>query len=150
MFLLVSVRHVGAHPGGHQHDISIQISLNFGKTLRISRVRNILLVFVYLPHFIFQIPDFTYWTVLIMFYFDLFWMAWHWKPAIERDLASETVTNETTTAWIGLATHHKERFSNHMKSFRHAEPKKRDGTVQTCVDSKMPILSREVECTQEL
>ena len=53
-------RHVGAPPGGHQHDISIQISLNFGKTLRISRVRNILLVFVYLPHFIFQIPDFTY------------------------------------------------------------------------------------------
>ena len=25
MFLLVSVRHVGANPGGHQHRVSIQI-----------------------------------------------------------------------------------------------------------------------------
>ena len=33
MFLLVSVRHVGAHPGGHQHGVSIQISINLGKTL---------------------------------------------------------------------------------------------------------------------
>ena len=42
MFLLVSVRHVGAHPGGHQHGVSIQISINLGKTfLRISRIRNI-------------------------------------------------------------------------------------------------------------
>ena len=76
MFLLVSVRHVGAHPGGHQHGVSIQISINLGKTfLRISRIRNILLawilakVFVYLPPFIFQIPDFIYWTVFIF----LFW-----------------------------------------------------------------------------
>ena len=38
MFLLVSVRHVGAHPGEHQHSVSIQISINLGKTfLRISR-----------------------------------------------------------------------------------------------------------------
>ena len=38
MFLLVSVRHVGAHPGEHQHGVSIQISINLGKTfLRISR-----------------------------------------------------------------------------------------------------------------
>ena len=79
MFLLVSVRHVGAHPDGHQHDVSIQISINLGKTfLRISRIRNILLtwilarVFVYLPPFIFQIPDFIYWTVLIfiLIYFE--------------------------------------------------------------------------------
>ena len=34
-----------------------------------------------LPSFYFQISDLIYWTVLI-FYFDLFWMAWHWKPAI--------------------------------------------------------------------
>ena len=27
MFLLISVRHVGAHPGGHQHGVSIQISI---------------------------------------------------------------------------------------------------------------------------
>ena len=38
MFLLVFVQHVGAHPDGHQHDVSIQISINLGKTfLRISR-----------------------------------------------------------------------------------------------------------------
>jgi len=37
MFLLVSGRHVGAHPNGHQHGFSIQISTNSGKKfLRIS------------------------------------------------------------------------------------------------------------------
>ena len=79
MCLMVSVRHVGAHPGGHQHGVSIQISINLSKTfLRISRIRNILLawilarVFVYLPPFISQIPDFIYWTVLIfiLIYFE--------------------------------------------------------------------------------
>ena len=79
MFLLVSVRHVGAHPGGHQHGVSIQISINLGKTfLRISRIRNIPLtwilarVFVYVPPFISQILDFIYWTVLIfiLIYFE--------------------------------------------------------------------------------
>ena len=79
MFLLLPVRHVGAHPDGHQHGISIQISINFGKTfLRISRIRNITLTsvlarfFVYLPPFISQILDFIYWTVLIfiLIYFE--------------------------------------------------------------------------------
>ena len=31
MFLLVSGRHVGAHPDGLQHGVSIQISLNLGE-----------------------------------------------------------------------------------------------------------------------
>ena len=31
-FLLVSGRHVGAHADGHQHGVSIQISINLGKT----------------------------------------------------------------------------------------------------------------------
>ena len=31
MFLLVSGRHVGAHPDGHQHGGSIQISINLSK-----------------------------------------------------------------------------------------------------------------------
>ena len=72
MFLLVSVRHVGAHSDGHQHGVSIQIFINLGKTfLRMSRIRNILLtwilarLFVYLPPFISQTPEFIYWTVLI-------------------------------------------------------------------------------------
>ena len=47
MFLLVSVRRVGAHPGGHQHGVSLQISINLGNTfLRISRIRNILLTWI--------------------------------------------------------------------------------------------------------
>ena len=33
MFLLVSGRHVGGHPDGHQHGISIQISINLGKKI---------------------------------------------------------------------------------------------------------------------
>ena len=33
MFLLVSGRHVGAHPDGHQHGVSIQSSVNLGNTL---------------------------------------------------------------------------------------------------------------------
>ena len=80
MFLLVSGRHVGAHLGGHQHGVFIEISKNFGKTfLRISPIRKIAVtwilarVFAYLPSFYFQILDLIYWTVLI-FYFDLFWM----------------------------------------------------------------------------
>ena len=88
MFLLVSGRHVGAHLGGHQHGVSIQISVNLEKTfLRISSIRKIAVtwilarVFAYLPSFYFQILDLIYWTILI-FYFDLFWMAWHWKPPI--------------------------------------------------------------------
>ena len=33
MFLLVSVRHVGAHPDEHEHGVSTQISMiNLGKT----------------------------------------------------------------------------------------------------------------------
>jgi len=40
MFLLVSGRHVGAHPDGHQHGVSIQISINlWKKLLRISCIR---------------------------------------------------------------------------------------------------------------
>ena len=35
----------------------------------------------WLPSFISQILNFIYWMVL-SFYFDLLWMAWHWKPAI--------------------------------------------------------------------
>ena len=43
MFLLASVRHVGPHPGGNQHGVSIQISTYLGKTiLQISRIRKIL------------------------------------------------------------------------------------------------------------
>ena len=72
----------------HQHGVSIQISINLGNTfLRIYSIRNTAVawtlarVFEYLPSFFSQILDLIYWTVLI-FYFDLLWMAWHWNPAI--------------------------------------------------------------------
>ena len=78
MLLLVSVRHVGAHPD--QHSVSIQISINLGKTfLRISRIRNIPLtwilarVSVTVPPFISQILDFIYWRVLL---FTLIYFEW--------------------------------------------------------------------------
>ena len=58
MFLLVSGRHVGAHPDGHQHGVSIQISVNLGKKFfRISCIRKIVVtrilarVLAYLPSF---------------------------------------------------------------------------------------------------
>ena len=79
MFLLVSVRHVGAHPDELQHGVSIQSSINWGKTfLRISRIRIIpstqilARVFVYLPPFISTILDFICRMVLIfiVIYFE--------------------------------------------------------------------------------
>ena len=80
MFLLVSVRHVGAHPDELQHGVSIQSSINLGKTFpRISLIQIIpstqLLarVFVYLPPFIFQILDFICRMVLI---FTLIYFEW--------------------------------------------------------------------------
>ena len=83
MFLLVFVRHVGAHSDERQHGVSIQISINLGTTfLRISRMRNSPLiwilarVFVYLPPFIFQILDFIYWTVLIFILIYFEWLDW--------------------------------------------------------------------------
>ena len=106
MFLLVSGRHVRAHVHGHQHGGSIQISINLGKTfLRISSMRKVAVtwilarVFAYVPSFYFQILDLIYWTVLI-FYFDLFWMAWHWKPAIEHVWISELLRCVTWEGWV--------------------------------------------------
>ena len=80
MFLFVSGRHVGAHTDGHQHGVSIQISIYLGKKfLRISCIRKIAVtgilvrVFAYLPSLISQILDFIYWPVLtfILIYFEL-------------------------------------------------------------------------------
>ena len=79
MFLLVSVRHVGAHPDELQHGVSIQSSINLAKTFpRISCIRTtpstqiLAGVFVYLPPFISQILDFIYQMVLIfiLIYFE--------------------------------------------------------------------------------
>ena len=65
MFLLVSVRHVGAHPDELQHGVSIQSSINLDKAfpwiscIRIIPSTQILArAFVYLPPFSSQILDF--------------------------------------------------------------------------------------------
>ena len=80
MFLLVSVCHVGAHPDELQHGVSIQSSINLGKTFsRISRIRIIpstlilARVLVYLPPFISQILDFIYRMALILILIHFEW-----------------------------------------------------------------------------
>ena len=80
MFLLVSVRHVGALPDELQHGVSIQSPKNLGKTFpRISRIQIIpttqvlARVFVYLPPFISQILDIICQMVLI---FILIFFEW--------------------------------------------------------------------------
>ena len=80
MFLLVSVGHVvRAHPDELQHGVSVQSSINLGKTFpRISRIRIIpstqilARVVVYLPPFISQILEFICRMVLIfiLIYFE--------------------------------------------------------------------------------
>ena len=77
MFLLVSVRHVGAHPDELQHGVSIQSSINLGKPFpRMSSIRIIpstqilARVFVYLPPFICQIQDICQMVLIfILMYF---------------------------------------------------------------------------------
>ena len=64
MFLLVSSRHVRAHPDEHQHDISIQISTNMGKkTLRIFCLRKIAVTLILAKVFSYLHISFTrFWT----------------------------------------------------------------------------------------
>ena len=80
MFLLVCVRHIGARPDELQHGVSIQSSINLGKTFpRISRIRVIpstqilARVFVYLPPFISQILDLI---CRMVFIFILIYFEW--------------------------------------------------------------------------
>ena len=80
MFLLVTVRNVGAHPEDLQHGVSIQSSINLGKIFpRISRMRiirstqTLARVFVYLPPFISQILDVICRMVLIFILIDFEW-----------------------------------------------------------------------------
>ena len=75
MFVLVSVRHVGANPVEHQYGVSIQISISLGKTfLRISRIRNIPLTWIFASVFVY-VPPFPprFWTISIEQFWFLFW-----------------------------------------------------------------------------
>ena len=96
MFLLVSGRHFGAHPDGHQHGVSIQTSINLGKKfLRISCIKkidvtwNLARVFAYLPSFYSQTLDLTYWTVLIVI-----WIYFEWRDTEKHQLAVKIVTTQ--------------------------------------------------------
>ena len=98
MFLLVSVRHVGAHPGEHQHGVSIQISISLGKTfLRISRIRNIPLtwilarVFVYVPPFISR-----FWTLSIERFLFLFWSILNGVALKTSNISKSYTTSKNT------------------------------------------------------
>ena len=72
MFLLVSSCHVGAPHEGYQHGVSIQSSINLGKTFlsilligKIAQTWFLARLFGYSPPFISQILDLIYWMVLI-------------------------------------------------------------------------------------
>ena len=87
MLLMVSGCHVGAQLDGHQHGVSIQISIKLGKTfVRISSITKFAATWIlaeYLHSYL--LSCLWFWTVSIerfYYYFDLFWMAWLWKPAI--------------------------------------------------------------------
>ena len=98
MFLLVSVRNVAAHPGGHQHGVSTSIYLDTDILLTWILAR----IFVYLPSFISQIPDLVYWTVLI---FILIYFEWrdtenqHYLLGVEINLGHTHKTRLAGTLW---------------------------------------------------
>ena len=80
-FLLVSGHHVGAHSEGCQHGVSIQISIDLGKTfLPISCLRKnpvtwiLARIFEYFHSFFSQIPDLIFWTVLIFVLVKFEWL----------------------------------------------------------------------------
>ena len=112
MFLLVSVRHVGAHPDELQHGVSIQSSINLGKKFpRISRIRIIpstqilAKVFVYLPPFISQILDYICRMVLI---FILIYFDWHdtenQQSATCRNVMPALITSAGVLLVVGKIT----------------------------------------------
>ena len=72
MFLLVSVRHVGAHPDELLHGVSIQTFLRISRIRVIPSTQILARVFVYLPPFISKILDFICRMVLslILIYFE--------------------------------------------------------------------------------
>ena len=87
MFLFVSVRHVGAHVGEHKRGVSIQISITgwnvssdisytkYSSDLNLGEGLCICTSFLFPDSGLYLLNGFD-------FYFDLFWMVWHWKPAI--------------------------------------------------------------------
>ena len=97
MFLLVSVRHVGAHPGEHQHGVSIQISISLGKTfLRISHIQNIPLTWILArPLYMYLLSFPRFWTLSIERFWFLFWSILNGLPLKTSNRASST----SITVW---------------------------------------------------
>ena len=93
MFLLVSVRHVATHPDELQQGVSIQSSINLGKTFPliyripiIPSTQILARVFVYLPSLISRILDLICRMVLI---FILIYFEW-------RDTENQQQKNDTS------------------------------------------------------
>ena len=90
MFLLVSVRHVGAHPDELEHGVSIQSSINLSKTLPwISRIRIIPSTQILARVLCFYLLSFPrFWTLSVEWFWFLFSSilngVTHWKPAIRK------------------------------------------------------------------
>ena len=93
---LVSGRHVGAYPDGHHYGISIQITINLGKTfsphilhkkscceLNLGESLSIFPFFLFSDSGLYLLNDSD-------FYFDPFRMTWHWKPAIWQNWSSHS------------------------------------------------------------
>ena len=121
MFLLVSVRHVGAHPDELQdlhtklYKFRWKISSNISYT-NFSFDPNLgedLCIFTF-----FHFPDFgLYLSNGFDFSFDLFWMAWHWKPAIQTSIQKvQNVFLETLPA-KPMITSCKNRFFRRQKTY---------------------------------
>ena len=130
----------GAHPDELQHGVSIQSSINLGKTFpRISRIRIIPLtqilarVFVYLPPFISQILDFICRMVLI---FILIYFGW-------RDTEDQQFLVWKT--WSRLL---KRRFGRSFyRTNRHSVNKSQGKRLLYPLDCKVALSVHRVACT---
>jgi len=57
MFLLVSGRHVGGHPDGHQHCVSVQSSASSANSARMKNSGDLILGEVVYIAIVYHIPD---------------------------------------------------------------------------------------------
>ena len=100
MFLLASLCHVGAHPGEHQHGVSIQISISLGKTfLQIPRLQNIPLTWILARVFVlctsFHFPDSVLYLYFILIYFE-------WRDTENQQLWERDVTHLSIPWWLRM------------------------------------------------
>ena len=106
MFLLVSVRHVGAHPDEHQHGVSIiwvkhsstssDISYTkYSSDLNLGEGLSIFTSFHFADSGLYLLNGFD-------FYFHLFWMAWHWKPLKTFQTAQRIILSFNRTILVSL------------------------------------------------